>query len=162
MLGRLLFSFNGRMPRRQFWFYVLGFIVLAVLVTTLTAVVLIAREPDIAQLQLDAGLRFSANIFLLVMLWPTLAVSTKRLHDCNSSAWWLVFFFGAGAAFVYAMDFLKIAFGTTSVLVYSFGIGFAFLVVWFVGELGLRPGTKGENRFGTDPNADSVAASDVV
>ncbi len=162
MLGRLLFSFNGRMPRRQFWFFVLGFIVLAVLVTTLTAAALIDRKPDIAQLQLDAGLMFSANIFLLVMLWPTLAVSAKRLHDCNSSAWWLVFFFGLGAALVYAMMFLKVAFGSSSVLVYSFGVGFALLLAWFIGELGLRPGTTGENRFGADPNTETIAASDAA
>lgn len=154
MLGHLLFSFKGRIPRRHFWFYVLGFIVLAVLVTTLAAAFLIVRKPDIAQLKLDADLRTAANIFLLVMAWPTLAVSAKRLHDFNRSVSWLVFFFGVGAALVYAMAFLRVAFGTSSVLVYSVGIGLALLLVWFVGELGLRPGTKGENRFGADPDPD--------
>ena len=157
MLRQLLFSFRGRTPRRQFWFFALGFIVLAVLVITLAAVVMINRTPGIQQEQLDVGLRRVMNGFLLVMLWPTLAVCAKRLHDRNYSAWWLVLVFGAGAALVYAMAFLKVAFGTGSIPVYSASAGLALLLIWFIGALGLRPGTVGPNRFGEDPGG--VAAT---
>jgi uncharacterized membrane protein YhaH (DUF805 family) len=76
----LLFSFRGRISRQEFW---LKFTLPALM--TLIVVILYAGP-----LWFDKALL----ITIAVLLWPWLAVGTKRCHDCNRSGWlqliWLV------------------------------------------------------------------------
>jgi len=64
----------------------------------------------------------SARLANLVFLWPLVAISTKRQHDFNFSAWWALIHFvpGLGSLFLMLVD-------------------------------GSVPGTLGANRFGVDP-----------
>jgi uncharacterized membrane protein YhaH (DUF805 family) len=61
-------------------------------------------------------------ILMLVIGWPVLAIQTKRWHDVNKSAWWIL---------VNAAPVL----GPLVTLVYC----------------GFLPGTLGSNRFGAQP-----------
>ncbi len=61
-------------------------------------------------------------ITLLVLAWIELSVAAKRWHDRNKSAFWIIF------------SFIPI-------------IG----QMWALIELGFIKGTKGQNRFGSDP-----------
>jgi uncharacterized membrane protein YhaH (DUF805 family) len=76
--GRLFFSFNGRVSRRQFWLY--GVAALAGLALLGHALLGIARvRTHTADLVVN-----------LLLLWPALAVSVKRWHDRDKSGAWVL------------------------------------------------------------------------
>jgi uncharacterized membrane protein YhaH (DUF805 family) len=109
----ILFSFNGRINRREYW--------LGILVLILPYLVIIAIVNNI-----------HTNFFIvqlliieLIFLWPNLALTIKRMHDCDNSARWLLAFF---------IPILGV--------LYSLFIGF---------ENSFLKGTDGPNRFGLDP-----------
>ena len=104
-------KFRGRAARSEFWwfqlFIVLGGIVAAVLDLLANSNVL-GGEP-------------LATLFYLATIIPGLAVSVRRLHDTDSSGWWLL------------LGLIPL-------------IGMIVLIVWWCLE-----GSKGYNRFGADP-----------
>lgn len=75
-LGRLLFSFEGRINRLSYWMSWVVFVPLAVMV--------MAIPTNKEMLELYRG------VFVLAMLWPMLAVQAKRWHDIDMSGWWLL------------------------------------------------------------------------
>ena len=115
-------KFRGRAARSEFWwfqlFIVLGGIVAAVLDLLANSNVL-GGEP-------------LATLFYLATIIPGLAVSVRRLHDTDSSGWWLL------------LGLIPL-------------IGMIVLIVWWCLE-----GSKGYNRFGADtlqPALTRLAAS---
>jgi uncharacterized membrane protein YhaH (DUF805 family) len=104
-------NFRSRASRTEFWwwqlFLVLGGIVAAAL--------------DLYVNSNSLGGAPLATLFWLATLIPYLAVSVRRLHDTDSSGWWLLLAF-----------------------IPFFGI--LALIVWLSLE-----GSKGYNRFGPDP-----------
>ena len=104
-------KFRGRAARSEFWwfqlFIVLGGIVAAVLDLLANSNVL-GGEP-------------LAMLFYLATIIPGLAVSVRRLHDTDSSGWWLL------------LGLIPL-------------IGMIVLIVWWCLQ-----GSKGYNRFGVDP-----------
>ena len=104
-------KFRGRAARSEFWwfqlFIVLGGIVAAVLDLLANSNVL-GGEP-------------LAMLFYLATIIPGLAVSVRRLHDTDSSGWWLL------------LGLIPL-------------IGMIVLIVWWC-----LKGSKGYNRFGADP-----------
>lgn len=72
MINRdLFFSFKGRISRKSYWVY--------------CGVPLIVLGVFLEILHVSTTQRLF--IFLLI-LWPSLALHTKRWHDQNKSAWW--------------------------------------------------------------------------
>lgn len=68
-----LFSFKGRLNRKQLWFFYGPYMVLSVS----TAIV-----------------SFWAQVILtLALLWPLMAVQAKRWHDLGLSGWWSIGWF---------------------------------------------------------------------
>ena len=109
-LLQLYVGLRGRIPRRTYWLHgVLSLLLLGIVVNGLL---------DIANVDNDTAVK----LVNLVFLWPLIAVSAKRQHDFNFSAWWaLVHFIPAvGSLILLAVD-------------------------------GAVPGTHGSNRFGPDP-----------
>ena len=109
-LAQLYLGIRGRIPRRTYWLHgVLSLLLLGVAVNALLA---IARVDD------DT----SGKLVNLVFLWPLIAVSAKRQHDFNFSAWWALIHFvpAVGSIILIIVD-------------------------------GMMPGTHGPNRFGVDP-----------
>ena len=109
-LGNLLFSFRGRIGRKAFWFA----FAISIAVTCVAA--LLNR---LLFGSYDSLLTLSIN---LVMTISSLAVSAKRWHDRDKSAWWLL------------LPLIPL-------------VG----VVWTIVETGFLRGTPGPNRFGPDP-----------
>ena len=103
-LGHLLFGFEGRARRSAYlmWF-VICFIAMVI-------AQLMAGSPDNPTAQL---------VLVLILLWPSLAISIKRFHDRDKSGWWVL------------LSLIPI-------------IG----PIWLFIELGFLPGTPGTNRFG--------------
>lgn len=100
-------SFEGRISRQSYWIQffapVIAFGVLVALIDTVQ------------------GGGFWMIGFSIFLLWPALAVSAKRFHDCDFSAWWLLINLIPGGTFV------------------------AFVINGFF------IGTPGPNRFGSPP-----------
>ena len=109
-LAQLYLGVRGRIPRRTYWLHgVLSLLLLGVVVNGLL---------DIARVDDDTA----GKLVNLAFLWPVIAVSAKRQHDFNFSAWWALIHFvpGVGSLILLAVD-------------------------------GSMPGTHGPNRFGVDP-----------
>jgi len=77
-LIQLYLGVTGRIPRRSFWLHgVLSLLLMMLFVNALL---------DIARVDVDVA----GKLVNLVFAWPCIAVSAKRLHDFNFSAWWLL------------------------------------------------------------------------
>jgi uncharacterized membrane protein YhaH (DUF805 family) len=107
---QFLFSFEGRVGRRQFW-----------LMVVLTLPFLIAAAIINGGFGHDPA-ESPGALVLLPMLWPAFAVTVKRWHDRNKSAWWIL------------INLIPV-------------VG----DIWSLVENGFLRGTPGENRFGPDP-----------
>jgi uncharacterized membrane protein YhaH (DUF805 family) len=106
----LLFSLQGRIGRKTWWLWGVGAMLgLGLLLTALLGIAGVHEKPRTA-------------IVNLALLWPTLALSAKRWHDRDKSAWWLLI-------------------GLVPVLGQ----------LWTFIENGLLAGTPGRNRFGEPP-----------
>jgi len=107
---QLYLGVKGRIPRGTYWLH--GVLVLLLAGAVLDGLLAIARvEPDTA-----------SGLVSLLLLWPLIAVSAKRQHDFNFSAWWAL------------VHFVPVV-GSLVLLLAD----------------GLVPGTRGPNRFGPDP-----------
>ncbi len=81
-LAKVLFSFNGRIPRSIFWYYQLAYVAIVaagMLIDGATG--LVDRE---------SGFGCIGALVMLVGLITGLAVSVKRAHDLGHSGWWLL------------------------------------------------------------------------
>ncbi len=107
---RLWLDPRGRIGRATFWLH--GVLVLLGMAVLLRALLDIARLP---QEEVDEWVS-------LLLAWPLVAISAKRWHDRNRSAWW--------------------------VLVLLLPVGG---VVWLLLDNGFVRGTPGRNRFGPPP-----------
>ncbi len=72
-----LFSFKGRVTRKQFWIFNLIIFTAGLLLGVLTGTPEEFGEFTKPQL-----------MFMIWIFWPSLAVQAKRWHDINKSAWW--------------------------------------------------------------------------
>jgi uncharacterized membrane protein YhaH (DUF805 family) len=89
-LPHLLFSFDGRIPRLQFWGYFIPYFLLYVGTFVLAAA--------------EEGLRFLPLAYSLLMLYPTLAVNAKRCHDRGRSGWFMLITFIPIVGFWYLIE----------------------------------------------------------
>ncbi|MGJ8678034.1 MAG: DUF805 domain-containing protein [Akkermansiaceae bacterium] len=108
-----LFSFQGRIPRRVYWGYNLmiglfyGFFIM---VTTF----IFGEESPVS---------IALSLILYVpLVWISFAISVKRWHDRDKSAWWI------------CIGFIPIVGG-----------------IWAFIECGCLRGTVGSNNYGLDP-----------
>lgn len=102
-------TFSGRARRAEYWWFVLF--------TTLVSIVLTII--DLGVMGSEMGLL--SNLWSLAVLLPSLAAGSRRLHDTDRSAWWLL------------IALIPL-------------IGIIVLIVFFA-----QKGTDGGNRFGPDP-----------
>jgi uncharacterized membrane protein YhaH (DUF805 family) len=80
------FQFSGRASRKEYWTFTL--INTAIYLTlVITTAVLNGGDPSSP---LGFIVQWAYFIFYIASLVPGLAVTTRRLHDTNRSAWWLL------------------------------------------------------------------------
>jgi uncharacterized membrane protein YhaH (DUF805 family) len=135
-------SFQGRARRARFWLTAIA-IYGAILVSALLAMGLSGILPFLGILFLP--------VFALSIV-ASLANATRRLHDRNKSAWWLLLFVGVPAILLAPGEAARMTPGSESA-------GFAGLCalislpfsIWGFVEMGCLRGTTGANRFGDDP-----------
>lgn len=130
-LQQWLFSINGRIGRRDFWIWI-GIWVLAMIV--------------LFTLAGSGWLNLQTAAFALVcLLWPTAAVTVKRLHDRGKSGIW---------ALLMILAWMLLA-GNWSMLsgVWQWGVGRfvpTLIMVMMLIDLGAFVGTQGENKYGKE------------
>lgn len=104
-------NFSGRASRSEYWYFILFCFLVGILLGLISGVA--------------PGLKSTCNIILfifqLVIIIPSIAVLTRRLHDHDKSGWWQL------------ISLIPIIGG---------------LYIFF---LNCRRGTIGENSFGSDP-----------
>lgn len=76
-----LFSFQGRMRRRDYWLYSLPVLLVSLPVFFYSATGNTAGNPVLEVLSL---------VILGFVFWASAALNVKRLHDRNKSAWWII------------------------------------------------------------------------
>jgi uncharacterized membrane protein YhaH (DUF805 family) len=106
-----LFSFKGRISRKQYWIFNLIVFIAGILLGLFTEVSNDFKELSKPQI-----------MFMIWILWPSLAVQAKRWHDRDKSALWIF------------INLIPV-------------VG----PVWALVDNGFMPGTCGPNRFGPDP-----------
>lgn len=175
-----LFGFSGRINRAKIWLFVLIAIVWSIVVMAIAAFGLdwhdcIATFKAAAQQAgpghpLDwsavapphmAGTKGIIAVGAIVVLYllyviAKLAIYTKRLHDRNKSAWWLVpFVVLPGILGIYVLSRIAgspdVMMVSSSLAVGAARLGAFVFGMWAFIELFFFRGTKGENRYGPDP-----------
>ncbi|WP_312559611.1 DUF805 domain-containing protein [Atlantibacter hermannii] len=130
-LQQWLFSFKGRIGRRDFWVWICLWLVAMALLFIL-----------VANGILDAQ---TAAFMLVCLLWPTSAVIVKRLHDRGKSGLWALFMI---------LAWMLLA-GNWAVLggIWQWVVGRfvpTVIMVMLLLDLGAFIGTPGENKYGKD------------
>jgi uncharacterized membrane protein YhaH (DUF805 family) len=145
----LLFGFQGRIGRGQFWLALLLWT--AVFLVAIVLGMLVSSSPD--------ALFSAALILYILIVILLLPVALKRLHDRNKRGWWLVLFLGLPTAILLLDAFFA---GDEPMseppvwlqIVQYLGLAIS---VWALVELGFIRGTIGTNPHGPDPVAPKPA-----
>lgn len=128
---QMLFSFEGRMRRRDFWLCAIGLAVLHGVLFSLVAAMFFPMWMTASSHDTTVTVwggwwaALAAPPMLLVnflLLWPRLAIGVKRFHDRNKSGLWLLI-----------------------------GLIPFFGWLWLLIDLGLLDGTPGPNKYGPSP-----------
>ena len=88
-------TFSGRATRREYWSFAAVNLIVAFAGIFLVAIPYWTIGPD-AMLTVWVGMAYLIAFILyeLGTVIPWLAVSVRRLHDINKSAWWLLLLLG--------------------------------------------------------------------
>ena len=151
------FDFSGRASRSEYWFWILFAALCSLAGLVLDIAFDWGRNPE-------EGTGPLATLVSLATFIPSTAVSVRRLHDTNRSAWWL-----GGVVlgwFVFAVVLIGVlrAFGDDSgtswaviavIAIPLVGATIAFVVFHFL------PGTPGDNRYGAPESTNRLVAKRV-
>ncbi len=134
----LLFSFHGRIDRKTYWIW-----------NVIYYISIIGFGAGISKL-FPAFSYLLLPIFLLVLLIPDLAITTKRWHDRDKSIYWL----GLNIPLVIG----RIATPMTSPMAQEPSTSQLFIAsislicgLWILIECGFLKGTSGPNKYGPEP-----------
>lgn len=130
-LQQWLFSIKGRIGRRDFWIWMGIWLLAMVILFTLAGGEMLSIQ--------------TAAFILVCLLWPTAAVTVKRLHDRGKSGIW---------ALLMVLAWMLLA-GNWAILpgVWQWGVGRfipTLIIVMMLIDLGAFVGTQGENKYGKD------------
>jgi uncharacterized membrane protein YhaH (DUF805 family) len=160
----LLFGFHGRINRAKYWFGSLligfcGFFGAGLLLAVSSGAAFGADTKDQKLAIAAAAMLLLAPVFAL-MIWASLAVQVKRLHDRGRSGW------VAAAPLAVAAPMLATALNgalnketvldlAASLQPYSAVL--SLINLGFFIDLGCLPGKRGPNRFGDPPGLTGIS-----
>ena len=84
--SQMLFSFEGRIRRGQYWLYAMGFSLVASVALVALSFVLGLALPQGGQIAIIV----LVGTLYLPMLYVLSALQAKRWHDRGRSAWWML------------------------------------------------------------------------
>ena len=142
-MGRVLFSFKGRISRRSFW---LGFLTILIVAVSLLGTLALLLGTAAFELKEDVWhpTRLYKNIYWLMgvlLYWPIFALIVKRLHD-----------FGQGRAFAWLFAILSVLYKISDITGPE-DVRMATLAIYCHGpsHAWKREGQFGPNDYGPDP-----------
>jgi uncharacterized membrane protein YhaH (DUF805 family) len=139
-LARLL-SFRGRTSPLNYWRIWLGVnLAIAVLWVVFIFVAMGAGEIAVAPV-----------VLVVPLLIASAAVSVRRMHDRNKSAWWLLVFWVVPIAGLVIAQLLTEKTGEGGPAAEAALLTSLACQLWAVIELGFRRGSPQANRFGPPP-----------
>ncbi len=112
-------KFDGRSSRSEFWFFALFNLVISSLLFVLDIALGTTYTPEVADTAQSIG--YISSVYSIFVLIPSLALTFRRLHDVNKSAWWLF------AIFIPLIGF--------------------FIILYFY----VKAGDEGNNKYGSNP-----------
>ncbi len=164
-----LFSARGRMRRRDWWLWWIGFAIAGGISETLmhrffgTA----SFTEDVAFKGLPSnGLQYWIVFLTIFSQWPGICLTAKRWHDRNRSGWLAAIgpaiyipqaglqHFG-GMASGFAPQFMI---GAAQAVLGLAGIGYG---LWVLVDCGILDGTQGQNRYGPSPKGVGAQPEDI-
>jgi uncharacterized membrane protein YhaH (DUF805 family) len=144
-MSQLLFSFSGRLNRKPYWLTTLA--IIAVVFVVLILLIAVAGTGFMTGDFSGLGVLLIIIVLAYIpLLWVGLAISAKRLHDRNKSAWWLVLFYLVPSILQGVAEQI----GTAGLILTLAGLGIS---IWGLVEIGFLRGTVGPNQYGPDPLA---------
>lgn len=75
--------FRGRSPRAEYWYFTLF--------NTIFFILLAILDTNIGLFDSEELIGLTSGIYAAIIFIPSLAVTVRRLHDSNRSAWYLLF-----------------------------------------------------------------------
>ncbi len=105
------------------------------------------------------GALVTVAVFLIALYYAYFAVTVKRLHDRNKSAWWLLVFFVVPMLLIFASEIplearlISPDDERMRLALFSPGLIGMALSIWGFVEIYCLRGTVGDNRYGADPLA---------
>jgi uncharacterized membrane protein YhaH (DUF805 family) len=146
-----LFSVHGRMNRGPFWAVriaqVLGWIACILFIYVFVHSYR-GTPPGNEWYMLAVG--FAAIVICALMIWSDVAISAKRLHDHDKSAWWLLLVYSSGVLIALATAVDHAGFDGVGPVSPFLHLAGRSIFIWASVELGYLRGTVGPNRFGPD------------
>ena len=152
--NHLLFSLEGRISRKPYWIGILVLVTASLVLTMALAPMFGVSFNDlIADIRPSKAVKLDILVNLIV-LWPGLAITIKRLHDRNRSALWGIILYVLFAVMA-ALEFMGFT-GTPerpepaflAIVLLMLAVG-----LWLLVDLGFRKGTQGVNEYGPNPLA---------
>lgn len=136
-------DFEGRTDRREFWYYILAYVVLFV---------------GVAIVQRLFFTRALTALLTLGLILPNLGLGVRRLHDINRSGWWILIGVVPGGLLFSSMLFAFFVGGLglmlfTGSLLWLVSLAAAVLLIYWYAQ----PGTAGPNQYGPEPVPDAPA-----
>ncbi len=136
-------DFTGRAARAEFWYFML-FGLLGSLAVAGLDVFFFPLMPAALQFASVIDIGPAGVMFMLAMFVPVLAVTARRLHDRDTSGWWIL------APYLLMLASLWMGMGGFMPLAMASGI--TSNIAWLLLSIWLAlPGQAGDNRFGAPP-----------
>lgn len=160
-----LFSFQGRLRRRDWWLFVVllwfasaivSGVAMAAMGVSLMSLLPMGAAGAGAAVSGAATKVFEVQcVVFLLLLWPGAALGVKRLHDRGKTPWLLAVFYVVEIA-QQAISFITLQSGgnpMTSPTMLRALVSLMLVVVgiWVLIELGFLEGTMGPNKYGPSP-----------
>lgn len=143
-LLQLFFGFKGRIGRLQFW--MAGLVQFVALISLIWfTVVSVFKSGQLSEM---TGAALFLVLGMVVLIWSGSAIYTKRLHDRNKGAIWLLAIY-VPAVLPTLTLFMGDSAPISPVLASILSI---ISSLWILIELGCLRGTDGPNRFDTTPS----------
>lgn len=146
-------KFSGRASRSEFWWFMLFYVLCYILIFFLQC---IASWLEFAHSDfIGLGWFILNNVFLLVLFFPRIGITVRRLHDLNFSGWWSLILVGLAITIwmrflteLFTPDFLGLYRITDFINIYKV----AFSILTFILLIVLiKKGDNGPNKYGENP-----------
>jgi uncharacterized membrane protein YhaH (DUF805 family) len=154
-LVNLFLGFAGRISRRQFWIGLL--VITAIEVAAMRAL----GVPFFPEELSPFPVRLRDFAIDLVLLYPTVAILVKRLHDRDYSGTHVAWLIGPMLA-ILVTSLIGVTGDPNNLTWLDYALGLIVIVIGlaFLIDLGFRRGVAGANEYGADPLAAGAVGPD--